>query len=97
MTRVLKKGMSINCRTDEEVQVFKEFAHTEGHKTADGGSILKWHRYAPCSFQIEYQHRKFPNSISTASEGFDNCVVQVEASDLFRNQLISRRIKCQES
>lgn len=94
--RVLKKGMSIQCRTEEEEQVFREFAHKEGHRWAGGGySLLKEKNcQAPCSFQIEYAHRKYPNSISHASIDYhlDNAI-NIEASELFRNQLISRRIK----
>lgn len=93
--RVLKKGMSINCRTEEEEQVFREFADKEGHRWAGGGESLLEHRvcHAPCSFQIEYGFRKFPHSISQSHVGFNDKCTQVEASELFHNQLISRRIK----
>ena len=93
--RVLKKGMSVNCRTEEEEQVFREFATKEGHRWCGGGQSLLEHAvcHAPCSFQIEYGDRNFPDSISRANVGFNDNVTQVEASELFRNQLISRRIK----
>ena len=94
--RVLKKGMSINCRTEEEEQVFREFAHKEGHRWCGGGQSLLEHAvcHAPCSFQIEYgSDRRFPHSISRANVGFNDKVTQVEAYELFHNQLISRRIK----
>lgn len=96
MSRVLKKGMSVNCRTEEEVQVFKEFAHKEGHRWAGGKKLESMYNNAPQSFQIEYDYRKFPNSVSKSYVDFDGegiTVTQVEASELFRNQLISRRIK----
>ena len=95
--RVLKKGMSIICRTEEEEQVFREFADKEGHRWVTGRSILTYKVcYAPCSFQIEYEaHNKFPDSISYGSINFNDVRITkiIEASELFRNQLISRRIK----
>ena len=95
MKRVLKKGMSINCRTEDEEQVFREFASNEGHMWSGGSSLLiDKSCHAPCSFQIEYdKYIKYPNSITYANVGFNDNVTQVEASELFRNQLISRRIK----
>ena len=93
--RVLKKGMSINCRTEDEECVFREFASNEGYMWSSGSSLLvNKVCCAPCSFQIEYDiYTKYPNSITYADVGFNDHVTQVEASELFRNQLISRRIK----
>lgn len=96
--RVLKKGMSINCRTEEEREVFLEFAHKEGHRWTGGDTVFEYKGTpAPCSIQIEYDGRVFPKSMSHAEVGWKGLrkdkIIQVEASELFRNQLISRRIK----
>ena len=95
--RVLKKGMSVNCRTEDEEQVFREFADKEGHRWVSDESLLKCRICsAPCSFQIEYDaYSIFPKSITWSEIDYDsrNIVTQIEASELFRNQLISRRIK----
>lgn len=94
--RILKKGMSINCRTEEEREIFIEFANKEGHQWAGGGSLVSSYRgrNAPCSFQIEYKHRRFPHSVSTSYVDWEGeKITQIEASELFRNEIISRRIK----
>lgn len=94
MARVLKKGMSINCRTEEEKQIFLEFAHKEGHRWAMGTSLMERDiATAPCSFQIEYGWRKFPDSISKSHTDFHDKCTPIEASVFFHNQLIARRIK----
>ena len=40
MERVLKKGMSINIRTEEECEVFLEFAYKEGHRWSGGSTVF---------------------------------------------------------
>lgn len=102
---LIQKGMSINCRTQEELEVFTEVANAEGHKWLNGstfdGSVS---RIVPVSFQIGYfQENQYPNDISyaddmdfTGEDELENTLTIVEASQLFRNHLISRRKKsCQ--
>ena len=94
---ILKKGMSIKCRSREEIEVFKQVAAAEGHFWSSGDPLSQTHeshRGNNLSFQVGYGDRYFPDDISVASIDFGNGnTVSVEASDLFRNQLISRRVK----
>ena len=93
----IQRGMSIKCRTEEEITVFNEVATAEGHLWADGNSLIK-NRYghAPMSFQVGcFTLNKYPKDISY-SENVDfkrENMTPIEAADLFRNILISRRIK----
>ena len=101
---LIQKGTSINCRTQEEVEVFGEIARAEGHKWLSGLALDLEDYEAPISFQIGYfKDRQFPCDVSftedmnfTGEDELENTLTIVEASQLFRNHLISRRAKsCQ--
>ena len=99
---LIKKGMSINCRTKEELEVFEKIAVAEGHRWSSGKAFSTKGRGVPISFQIGYfTNCQYPRDITYAfndmnftGEGFlANTMTVIEASELFRNHLISRRAK----
>lgn len=97
---LIKQGTSINCRNQEELEIFSEVASAEGHLWLSGRSLKERGYSAPISFQVGYAGNQFPNDITycnnmnfTGHEGYDHTMTVVEASDLFRNHLISRRVK----
>lgn len=98
---LIQKGMSINCRTQDELQVFAKIAVAEGHYWISGNAFDVRGYNAPISFQIGYfKDGQYPQDISyteemdfTGEDELENTLTIVEASDLFRNHLISRRVK----
>ena len=96
----IQKGMSINCRTEEELKVFTDIAVAEGHNWISGKAFNTDGYLIPVSFQIGFfEDCKFPDDISYTEDmnftGYEdtNVLTLVEASQLFRNILISRRAK----
>ena len=93
----IQKGMTIKCRTKEEVAVFIDIATAEGHLWGSGESLLKKeYCSAPMSFQVGlFGDNRYPEDItySTNVNFTDDGMTPIEASQLFRNILISRRIK----
>lgn len=101
---IIQKGMSINCRNEEEARVFIEVATAEGHKFAGRGAlnIIPMQHYLlrggvalHVGYEADKTKREFPNDISMSETDWDGhgTLTLVEASDLFRNHLISRRAK----
>lgn len=99
---ILKKGMAVNCRTQDEIDVFKEVAAAEGHYWSGGAPISKRFEYIEydsvgISFLVGYDNHAFPNDITWCNIEFVSYLTekptQVEASVLFRNRLIARRAK----
>lgn len=96
---LIKTGMSIQCRTEEEIAVFKEVATAEGHKFRGGNDLFSIHNDGrKKSFQIGFDDAQFPCDVTVglidkdySKWGID--IVVVEASDLFRNYIIARRVK----
>lgn len=93
----IQQKMSIQCRTEEEVAVFRDIATAEGHLWSGGASLLvKEYCRAPMSFQVGYfGDNEYPKDVTYSSDvNFtDDRLTPIEASQLFRNILISRRIK----
>lgn len=97
---IIKKGMSVNCRNRDEVEVFNEVATAEGHFWLSGTSLKVRQYDAPISFQVGYADNEFPLDITwsksmnfVGESEFINSMTVIEASDLFRNRLIARRAK----
>lgn len=89
---ILKNGMSIQCRTQEEYDIFFEIGQKEGW-TWPNGRHLRPQGMVPVSFQLGYgSHNK--DHVTYGSIGVQYGALQnIEASQLFRNLLISRRAK----
>ena len=100
---IIQPFMAVKCRTADEVAIFEETARAEGHKFSSGSEI-----YASKSkrklFVVNYcNSHGFPEDVAiTDNPDYvdhypGNCKIIVEAADLFRNKLISRRIKHEQS
>ena len=90
---IIQDGMSINIRTKEEWQVFCEVGAKEGIVWDSGTSLAEYSRdFHNHSIQIGYFT---PHKATYAELNWtdDECLNLVEAADLFRNYLISRRLK----
>ena len=99
---LIKKGMSINCRNREEVEVFQQVATAEGHKWCTGDSLLTCYaNEQSMSYQVGcFATNPFPNDITFCHDfnyTHDGKLTLVEASDVFGNYLISRRAKRERS
>ena len=93
---IIQNRMSIYCRTEDELQVFLEVATKEGWKYCDGSALKSRQRSAPVRFNAGLFGEIYPNAFTYGrvdSPRSDNGIIEVEASSLFRNQLIARRIK----
>jgi hypothetical protein len=89
---ILKDNMSIQCRTQDEVDVFFETAKRENWLWNGGYNMeQKSCHHAPISFQLGF-HIKSRVTYGTIDEQYGT-LAMVEASQLFRNLLISRRAK----
>lgn len=91
---LIQPYMAVKCRTPEEVEIFIETAKAEGHKEP------RFHDKNKVVFVTNYTSSfTYPDDIGHTSDidyvdGHPNSTkIIVEAADLFRNQLISRRIK----
>lgn len=96
---LIQPYMAVKCRTSEEVAIFEEVARAEGHKFSSGSEIYSCKNKRKL-FVVNYRHNHiFPNDVAIAEDPDyidhypGNCKIVVEAKDLFRNKLISRRIK----
>ena len=93
---IIKENMAVKCRTKEEAEIYIEIASKEGWRTYSGAPI---HINAPLplNFSTCYnqEDESYPNAITcgTADKKYPSHLTVVEASDLFRNQLIARRIR----
>lgn len=91
---LIQPYMAVKCRNREEIEVFMQVAEAEGHKR------LSCEHYDHAVFVTNYTGGFiFPNDIGMTSDinyidvNPNDTKIFVEAADLFRNHLISRRIK----
>ena len=91
---IIKDKMAVICRTKEEQEVYVEIATKEGWKSSSGQTI-RANKALPMNYATGYFNESYPNAITngSASQDFPSHLTIVEASDLFHNQLISRRRK----
>ena len=97
---LIKTGMSIYCRTREEVDAFREIAIAEGHRFRGGCELDNLHMERENgSFQVGYGGSSYPSDITIGYLDKDYTkkdhyiTTNIEASVLFRNHIISRRRK----
>lgn len=91
---IIQDKMTINIRTQEELEVFYEVAEKEGYRWRQGKEIRQGGLAAPYAVSVGYRESDtYPNALSCQSIGwsFGYATNVVEASKLFRNQLISKR------
>ena len=88
---ILRDGMSIQCRTKEERDIFFEVAAKEGYLWNGCGHLDPELARVKSSFQLGYinKHRVTHGTLDSQY----GTLVNIEASQLFRNLLISRRAK----
>ena len=88
---ILRDGMSIQCRTKEEYDIFFEVAAKEGYLWNGCGHLDPKIAIVKSSFQLGYSnaHRVTHGTLDRQY----GTLVNIEASQLFRNLLISRRAK----
>lgn len=97
---LIQPHMAVKCRTPEEVAIYEEIARAEGHSTPYGeiqksGAVK---RLYITNYSDTYTYPKDVGHTSTLNYlDNDPKFTVIEASDLFRNQLISRRIKHERS
>ena len=97
---IIQSGMNIKIRTEEECDVFVEVATKEGHRWRGGRLAHQLPLTVPQSISVGYnKYDIYPNDLSHDRIDFcgGNATNVVEASDLFRNQLISKRLKGEKS
>lgn len=91
---IIQYGMNIKIRTEEECDVFIEVANKEGHKWRDGKQVRSVDY--PVAISVGYRNSdRYPNDLSRDRVDYHGglaCNI-VEASQLFRNQLISKKLK----
>ena len=90
---LIKQGMCIQCRTEEELEVFIEVAKAEGHNSGVRRSLDGYRGDYPKAFTVGL-FASYPRDILNThiDQEFDD-TTNIEASQLFRNQIIARRIR----
>lgn len=91
----LKNKLNVVCRTAEEEQIYREIADREGYKWEGGESLLekRYYEEIPTSFQIGYWNSNEITYCNDLEYRMPEDFTTVEASVLFHNELISRRIQ----
>lgn len=90
----LRPKLNVLCRTEEEEQIYREVATKEGFVWSGNKTLLeRKHVSAPCAFQIDYFHDGYVTYTNTIDYKMPENFTTIEASVLFHNELISRRIK----
>lgn len=93
---IIKENMAVKCRTKEEAEIYIEIASKEGWRTCLGQSI-RADMHLPFNFSTCYnpEEESYPNAVTCgmADKKYPSHLTVVEASDLFRNQLIARRMR----
>lgn len=92
---IIKDNMAVICRTREEQEIYMEIASKEGWRDILGGNI-EIKPNLPMNYATGYySDHYYPNGVShgKADKKYPSHLTVVEASDLFRNQLIARRVK----
>ena len=90
---IIQDGMQILVRTEEEWQTLIEVANKEGIKWNGGQPVYKSDRGIGSIFVGSYTPRRLTRELNNFDYRTSSCPNVVEASDLFRNQIISKRIK----
>jgi hypothetical protein len=93
---IIQSGMNIKIRTKEEAEVFIDIAYKEGHRWRNGLRVKDVDIIPPRSISVGYiTSDVYPNDLSQDRIGYcgGNARNIVEASQLFRNQLISKQVK----
>lgn len=97
---IIQQGMTIRVRTQEELEILIEVCKKEGHQRTHRsyrGSTLDdlLNQGTPCSISCGLYGDKFPKDISRGliNGNYKGVKTYIEASQLFRNQLISKRLK----
>ena len=96
---IIKDGMNIKIRTYQEREIFADVATKEGHKWRDGMRVRDGYISIPSSISVGHNESdKYPNDLSIDSVSYCGGGARnvIEASELFRNQLISKMLKEQE-
>ena len=86
--------MAVKCRTREQAEIYIEIATKEGWRDWIGNQIKIGSPF-PLNFSTCYNPKEefYPNAVTCgmADKEYPKHLTVVEASDLFRNQLIARR------
>lgn len=93
---IIQSGMNIKIRTEEERDAFIEVARREGHVFRTGTEISISTINCPAAISVGYRDSDvYPKDLSQDNISFHGGLATnvVEASQLFRNQLISKRLK----
>ena len=91
---IIQDKMTINIRTDEELEVFCDVAEKEGYLSRGGSNVREAFFRSPIAISVGYREGDvYPTSLSYQSIGnyVGLATNVVEASQLFRNHLISKR------
>lgn len=92
---IIKDKMAVICRTVEEQEIYVEVATKEGWKSIRGRT-LDTRKSPPMNYATGYfSDDIYPDGVThgIANQPFPPHLKVVEAADLFRNQLIARRVK----
>lgn len=91
---MLHKGMAVIVRNKEEAKVFDEAVYKKGYRYR-GGQVFKCQDWYPTRYSIntEASHNCMSKCDDLDYELNRGIEKVVEASDLFRNQLISMKRK----
>ena len=91
---IIKNNMVVICRTQEEQEVYVEIATKEGWKYGIGTTLKAEHK-VPMNYTTGYFNEQYPNAITWGiiDDDFPPHLTVIEASSLFKNQIISRRRK----
>ena len=91
---IIQYGMTINIRTQEELEMFYDVAEKEGYKWRYGKELRRADICAPRAISVGYRSDdRYPMALSHQPIAYPcgEATDIVEASQLFRNQLISKR------
>ena len=88
---MIQNNMTINIRTPEEWNAFTKIGHAEGIRWLFEPDIALYERrYEAFSVHINDAHKALTSPFNYTENDY---TVIVEASDLFRNHIISMRLK----
>ena len=95
---MLHKGMAVIVRNKEEASVFEAAVHKKGYEYVTG-QAFKCEKYYPVRYSINMKetHHCMSKCDTINFPLNDGITKVIEASDLFRNQLISMRKRCREA
>ena len=90
---LIQDGMQILVRTEEEWRALVEVANKEYIRWSDGSCVRKSENCIGTIFVGSWTSKRLTRARGFNHEHHERCTNIIEASDLFRNQIISRRIK----